>query len=105
MAIPTTAASSLSGVSTGTGSTVDFTVPVSAVSMMLTKTGTVTGGLVAMEVSHDGTNWAVYESVSPSVRDADYLALTSGAFQYFRARILSDVTGGGTVSATFMGAA
>lgn len=96
------AASSLTAASdVGPGSTVDFTTAVKNASMILSSAGTVTGGLVAVEVSHDGTVWAEFSSLLPRTGENRALSFSQGAYRYWRANILAAITGGGTVTATF----
>ena len=86
----------------GAGTTVDFTTAVARVSMVVIVTGEVTDGVVAMEASQDGTNWVKVEGVAPSTGFNQYAQPARGAFRYWRAHILADITGGGSVTATFM---
>lgn len=98
----TTASSSLAAGKTGAGTTVDFLTAKSLVSMVVIAKGTVTGGVVAVEASHDGTNWVQLHAFAPSTGINSSFDLTRGAYRYYRANILSDITGGGSVDATLM---
>lgn len=96
------AVTSLSEATSGNGATVDFLTAVSRVSMIMTKSGTVTGGVAAVEVSHDGVSWRqrhTFRVKRPPVIGADF---TEGGYRYWRVSILVSVTGGGAVTATFM---
>ncbi len=84
------------------GTTVDFTTAKANVSGVMGVTGTVTGGLVVLEASHDGTVWVNVASLVPDTGINQFFSSPSGAFRYWRANITSAVVGGGTVSATFM---
>ena len=103
MAVPVEAQASLAAVSAaGPGTTIDFTVAKANVTAMVVVIGTVTGGTVAMEASHDGVNWVYYGSVNPRTGVNQPLVTNVGAFRYWRANILVAIVGGGSVSATFM---
>lgn len=103
MASSTLAVSSLTNAITGAGSTVDFLTAVRNVSAVMIPTGTVTGGAVDIEVSHDGTNWVPYLTMHialrPGIHSHDF---SVGAYRYWRASIVQDITGGGNVTTTFM---
>ena len=71
--------------------------------------GTVTGGVVKIETAHtidySGT-WAEIDSVdfsSPALTNAAYWATGPGHMLFMRARVSSNVTGGGTISVFFCG--
>ena len=99
----TTASTSIDGGRNVTaGTTVDFTTAVSTVTMVIYRTGTVTGGVVVMEASQDGTNWVPVTSVSIDRGVNDHRDATGGAFRYWRANVAAAITGGGTITATFM---
>lgn len=93
----------LTSVTTGIGSTIDFLTAKRNVSVMMIPSGTITGGAVAIEVSHDGTNWAsmlvMHIALRPGVHSHDF---SHGAYRYWRANVLADITGGGSVTATLM---
>ena len=93
----------LTNAKTGTGTTVDFTTAKRNVSVMMIPTGTIDGGTVAIEVSHDGTNWArmlvMHIALRPGNHSHDF---SHGAYRYWRANILAAITGGGSVTATLM---
>lgn len=88
---------------TGAGAAIDFLTARRNVSVMMIPTGTITGGAVAIEVSHDNVNWAqavmMHIALRPGIHSHDF---SQGAYRYWRANIISDITGGGTVSATLM---
>lgn len=98
----TTAVTSLSGVTTGTGDTVDFEAAVSHVSMLVVVTGTVTDGLVLMQASHNGTDWATIRSAHPLTAANFPCDFSGGAYRYWRAVVLDEIVGGGSVTVTFM---
>ena len=103
MAVPVEAQASLVAKSAaGPGATVDFLAAKVQVTAMVVVTGVITGGVVAMEASHDGVNWAYYGSVNPRTGVNQPLVTNVGAFRYWRANVLAEVTGGGSVTVTFM---
>lgn len=97
-----TASSSLAAKTTGAGTVVDFTTAKSQVTMVLVSKGTCTGGVVAVQASQDNSNWVTVHAFSPSTGANYHYSLRHGAFRYWRANVLADVTGGGSVDATFM---
>lgn len=103
MATPVAASPSLVSATTGNGLTVDFTTAKSQVAAVVVPSGTITGGTVAVQASHDGVSWvhmvALHVALYPGVISSDF---STGAYRYWRAAILQDITGGGSVSATFM---
>lgn len=99
-ASPITSLTSASAV--GPGSTVDFTSARRNVSMVVVTSGTITGGLVLMEVSQDGSNWVPHTVIEPLQGMNHGCDNRYGAYRYYRASVLAEITGGGTVSATFM---
>lgn len=103
MAIPVDAISSLTNASLVTnGATVDFTVPKRNVTTVVVTSGTITGGLVEMQASQDGLNWVSHTVVEP-VQGVNYgVDSKYGAYRYWRANVIAAITGGGSVSATFM---
>lgn len=93
---------SLTNATTGTGATVDFTTAKRNVSVVMLPSGTITGGTVAIEASHDGTNWVQALTMHIVLRPGNHAHdVSHGAFRYWRANVLADITGG-TVTATFM---
>lgn len=103
MTVPVAAVLSLTDVRLpGPGTTVDFMTAKAQVTAVVVVNGTVTGGVVAMEASHDGTNWVYYGSTNPRTGVNQPLVTNVGAFRYWRANVLQEITGGGTVSTTFM---
>lgn len=98
----TTAQVSIAAKATGAGSTVDFLAAVSRVSGVIVTVGTVSGGAVAVEASQDGLNWVTLQVHQPRtgrVIGCDNMGM---AYRYYRVNILSDITGGGSVTVTFM---
>lgn len=98
----TVPATSHTSATAGAGAMVDFLVAKAHVSMILTAGAGISDGLVAVEGSHDGTNWAVLRRVAISAGENVTWALTGGAYRYFRTNIEKSVTGGGRVTTTFM---
>lgn len=102
MASTTPVTSADAVVTTGAKSTVDFTSAKGRVSAIVSLSGTVSGGSVGIEASHDGAIWvklASFVLIEPRTWSWD---LRSGAYRYFRANILGAIKGGGTVTVTFM---
>lgn len=99
----TTAQTSLSGVSSsGAGTTVDFTDARRNVTAVLTRSGTVTGGVVQVQASHDGLNWVTLYYFDPVISTNQHFSNTAGAFRYWRGVVARDLAGGGSASMTFM---
>lgn len=98
-ATPSTALSAVS--EAGAGSAIDLLAAVSKVSMVVAPSGTITGGAVALEASHDNTTWV---QLNVTNMDGNPRAMhgSGGAYRYWRASVVSAITGGGTVSATLM---
>ena len=86
----------------GAGTTVDFTTAKRNVSAIMQVTGTVTGGVVAIEASHDGAVWAKIHVMGPTTGFNQAFDNKFGAYRYWRSRVLTEITGGGDVSTTFM---
>lgn len=101
----TAAATTLSAATTDAGTAVDFGNAKSNVTMAVIVNGTVTGGVVALQGSHDGANWVTltFPASSPLATSVNqYLSLTGGAFRWFRGLITDNVTGGGSITCTLM---
>ena len=101
-----TAATSLSAVSaTGSGTAWDNGFMRSNHSMVVTTSGTVTSGAVALQVSLDGSNWVTAPgagaTVSPLSASAPVtLAVASNVCaRYVRANVTTTIGGGGTITA------
>ena len=93
----------LTAATTGNGTFVTFGDAKSNVTLFVQPMGTVTGGVVDLEASHDGTNWVVIASSAALATGVNqYIALSGGAFLWFRGTVSEDVTGGGSVTATLM---
>jgi hypothetical protein len=102
MATPEASGSLTTATAAGPGSTIDFTTAVSTASMILVSNGTITGGVVSVEASHDGTNWVKLDAYSPQTGFNQAFYQKGGGFRYWRANIIADIEGGGSVTATFM---
>lgn len=86
----------------GPGVVVDFGSAKANISFTFTATAGVSAGAVALEVSHDNSNW--FRTGSPVTLTASTtanIAIGSNAFRYARGAITTTVTGG-TVSGTLM---
>ena len=94
--------STLVGAKAGTGAVVDLLDARRNVTAVLSVSGTVTGGLVAVEASQDGVNWVVRHLFALGDGSAQGYDSTSGAYRYWRAGVSRGVTGGGSVTVTFM---
>lgn len=96
------AVASLTDASTGEGATVDFATAKRNVSVVMIPSGTITGGVVAVEASHDGITWVSVVIMHIHLRQGAHSHdFNSGAYRYWRASVIRDIVGG-TVSATFM---
>ena len=99
----TTATTTLSAVTTGTGTAIDFGTAMSGISMAILVSGTVTAGAVALDVSQDGTNWVMINVSATLVSNTNVkLASSNEAWRYARGRVTTNVTGGATVTCTMM---
>jgi hypothetical protein len=85
----------------GAGTTVDFLTAKRNVSVVLVPSGAPTTGLVYIEVSMDGSNWAIVRTIELSGRTNYAASFTGVAFRYWRANIARTVAGG-AVRAAFM---
>lgn len=99
-AIPSTSLSAASAV--GAGATVDFLAAKVNVTMVVIPSGTITGGLITMESSQDGTNWVTHRVMEPMTDLKMGCDGSPGVYRFWRASILTAITGGGTVTTTFM---
>jgi hypothetical protein len=87
----------------GPGVVVDFGSAKANVSAVFFTTAGISAGAVALEVSHDSSNW--FRTATPVTLTASSvinIAISNNAFRYARGAITTTVTGG-TVSATLMG--
>lgn len=99
----TAATNTITALPTGTGVTVDFLNAKSNVTMMVRVNGVATGGVVALQGSHDNTNWVTLASSGAFATGVNqYLSLTGGAFRWFRGLITENVAGGGNITCTLM---
>lgn len=89
--------------STGAGVVADFGSAHQNLTIAVTATGTITGGVVAIEVSQDNTNWFRTNGSALSAAGVTSTTVT-GAWRYARGNVTTAITGGGTVSATLMAA-
>ena len=97
----TNAQTSLDG-KAGVGTTVDFTDARRNVSAVLSVSGTVAEGLIAVEASQDAVNWVVRYLFPVHETSVQAYDSVTGAYRYWRANAAKSVTGGGTVKVTFM---
>lgn len=99
----TSASITLNGASAmTTGTTANFDMARSQVTAVVIPTGTITGGLVALEASQDNTNWVSVYVFAPVGGRNDYHPMQNVAFRYWRCSIISAITGGGTIKVTLM---
>lgn len=99
----TTGVTTLSAATTGNGTTVDWGAAKAHSSMMIIVNGTVTGGVVDLQVSHNGTAWTkISSSTALGTGVNQQLTISSSAFRYVRGVVSTTVTGGGSVTATVM---
>ena len=93
---------SLNGVTAaGPGSTVDFATARRDVTAMLIPSATLSAGIVTIEGSQDGTNWAQVRVIELAARENSVVNFTGYALRYWRASVARTVSGG-TVKVTFM---
>lgn len=102
MAVPIASGSLTAATTVGPGATVDFATCVAHVSMVLVSNGKIDSGVVAVEASHDGTNWLKMEIHTPQTGFNQGYHGSVSAFRYWRSNILVEIAGGGSVTATFM---
>jgi len=98
----TTPTTTLSAATTGTGTAVDFGRAQSNITMAVLVTGTVTGGVVALDVSQDAANWIQFQTNNLATNTNSKIAASSEAWRYARGRVTTNVTGGATVTCTLM---
>jgi hypothetical protein len=97
---------SLSAVTTGTGSVVNFGQPISGITAAIIVNGTVAAGVATLDVSHDGVNFVpLLNSTTLATGVNQRLTAGAEAWQYARARVSTTITGGGTITCTVNGAA
>lgn len=101
MAVPVT---SLNSVTTGTGTTVDFSVARRTITMHVVVNNVVATGAVALDLSMNGSNWWTAGETSTLVTSTNVAVNASGvAARYARARVTSTITGaGGSVTCLIM---
>jgi len=98
----TTAQSSLSNATTGTGTSVDFATAKKTVTAVIVNSGIVSAGQVLIQASQDDANWVdIANAVVDQGRNRG-LSFNGQAYRYWRARVVTDVTGGGRIAVTFM---
>lgn len=98
-----TAVTTLTAATTGTGATVDFGTGTNDITMAIIVTGTVAAGTVALDVSHDGTNWVMFSTTTLTSNTNTKLTSSGEVWRYARGRVTVDITGGATVTCTIMG--
>lgn len=86
--------------STGASGTVDFGSAKGDITLAIVAGSGVSAGAVALEVSHDASNWFRGTPVTQSAQGVTQSTI-SGAWRYGRANITTAITGG-TVDATIM---
>lgn len=85
----------------GPGSTVDFATAKWQVTMVVIPSGTITAGQVLMEASVDGLNWIPQHQMTVMEGVNHGCNSVGGAFRYYRANIVAEVAGGGSVTVSF----
>lgn len=99
----TSGVTSLSAATSGNGATVDWGSARQNVSMFILVNGTVTSGVVDLQVSQDGTNWVkISSSATLATGVNQQLTLSNSAFRYARGAVSTAVGGGGSVTTTLM---
>jgi len=101
---PLTATTTITaGSGTANGTAVDYGSAKMNFSMVITASAGVSAGVVALEVSHDNTNWYRHTTtVTTSAPGVTQISLTGVAYRYARGVIATAITGG-TVTCTIMG--
>lgn len=98
--VSTTTLSAASAVSNGT--VVDYGAAKNNFTLVIVASAGVTAGVVALEVSHDNTNWYRHTTtVTTSAPGVSQVSMSGFAFRYARGVITTTITGG-TVTATLM---
>lgn len=90
------------GALVSSGASADFSSGRRDVSLVLAPTGVVTGGVVAVQASQDGTNWVTLHYWVPQTGLNLAYNNTHGAYRFWRASVIAAVTGGGSVTVTVM---
>lgn len=94
---------SLTDATTGNGTVVDFDLARKTISMMVVPSGTIILGQVRCELSQNGINWWVAGTTTTILTGTPQAVNVHGvAFRYARAVVAVNITGGGSVTATFM---
>lgn len=98
----TVATTSLTAATTGTGTTVDFGFAGANITMAVIVVGTVTAGMMAIDLSQDGVNWVQDGTVNLVTNTNAMLNVSAEAWRYARARVATNITGGAVATCTFM---
>lgn len=93
---------SLTAVSSGTGSTVDFTTAKKTVTAVVSNSGTITAGQVLVEASQDSLIWVSIGNIDIDQGVTRGVSFNGQAYRYWRARLVTNIAGGGSVRVTFM---
>lgn len=93
---------SLSAATTGTGDVADFQHARGSITALVAVTGTVSGGTYAVDVSQDGTNWLSGATSSALGTGVNAATTVTGVYRFARVRVVSNITGGGSITATLM---
>ena len=101
---PLTAGTTINaGSGTANGTTIDYGAAKANITLVVTASAGVSAGVVALEVSHDNTNWYRHTTtVTTSAPGTLQASVTGMAFRYARGVIATAITGG-TVTCTIMG--
>lgn len=100
---PLTAGTTITaGSGTANGSTVDYGCAKANVTLVVVAGAGVSAGVVALEVSHDNTNWYRHTAtVTTTAPGVSQVSIAGVAFRYCRGVIATAITGG-TVTCTIM---
>lgn len=90
-----------SATGTDAGGAVDFGSGRANITLVITTSAGVSAGAVALELSHDNTNWFRRTAVTTNTASTVFQDSAVGAWRYARANVTTAITGG-TVSATLM---
>lgn len=98
----TTAQVSLNAATGGNGTTIDFATAKNTVTCVIGPSKGGLTGVIGVEASQDSSIWVPMGSIAVDRDPPRSLEFRGVAFRYWRAVVISNVGGGGTVTATFM---
>jgi hypothetical protein len=106
MPMPEGRFASLSAATTGTGNAADFAALARELTVFVQGNGTITGGTLVIEEArspdYTGTWSQIGSAVTPVSNSVQAIHIT-GCFLALRARVTSNILGGGSVTVEFVG--